>query len=83
MLGARLKKADQVLRESFTVEIPLLDGSGSTIEEVQVEYEWKPPRGDTCKLFGHTLENCPKFIPHPLQPTHKDNDGFPGGQLQE
>lgn len=69
-------KADEVLRESLTVEIPLLDGSGPTIEKVWDEYKWKPPRCDTCKLFGHTLDNCPKFVPLPIQPTHKDNDGF-------
>ena len=59
-------KADEVLKESLTVEIPLLDGSGSTIEKDQVEYEWKPPRCDTCKLFGHTLDNYPKYVPAPV-----------------
>ncbi|PWA61290.1 ATPase, F1/V1/A1 complex, alpha/beta subunit, Zinc knuckle CX2CX4HX4C [Artemisia annua] len=69
-------KADEVLKESLTVEIPLLDGSGSTIEKVRVEYEWKSPRCDTCKLFGYTLNNFLKFVYPPVQPIHKDSDGF-------
>lgn len=39
-------KSDQVLRDILTIEIPLLDGSGSTTEKIRVEYEWKPPRCD-------------------------------------
>ena len=62
-------KADEVLRESLTVEIPLLDGTGSTIEMILVEYKWKPPRCNTCKLFGHTLADFPKSVLLPTQPT--------------
>ncbi|PWA91915.1 zinc knuckle CX2CX4HX4C [Artemisia annua] len=69
-------KSDEVLRESLTVEIPLLDGSGSTIEKIRVEYEWKPPRCDKCKIFGHTLIECPKVVVPPAQPTKPVNDGF-------
>ncbi|PWA64262.1 zinc knuckle CX2CX4HX4C [Artemisia annua] len=69
-------KSDEVLRDSLTVEIPLLDGSGSTIEKIQVEYEWKPPRCDNCKIFGHTLSDCPKVVAPPVQSTKSVNDGF-------
>nr|GEY54022.1 hypothetical protein [Tanacetum cinerariifolium] len=27
---------------------------------VHVEYEWKPPRCSSCKVFGHIHEECPK-----------------------
>ncbi|GJW31103.1 retrotransposon protein, putative, ty1-copia subclass, partial [Tanacetum coccineum] len=27
---------------------------------VHVEYEWKPPRCSSCKIFGHIHEECPK-----------------------
>nr|GEU81051.1 hypothetical protein [Tanacetum cinerariifolium] len=27
---------------------------------VRVEYEWKPPRCSSCKVFGHIHEECPK-----------------------
>ena len=62
-------KSDEVLRDSLIVEIPLLDGSGSTIEKIRVEYEWKPPRCDKCKIFGHILIDCPKFVPTTTHPT--------------
>lgn len=69
-------KSDGVLRDSLTVEIPLLDGSDSTIQKIRVEYEWKPPRCDKCKIFGHTLIDCPKFVPTTTQPTPSVYDGF-------
>ena len=42
--------------------IPLLDGSGFRKETIQVEYEWQPPRCDTCKIFGHMNDQCPKLV---------------------
>ena len=69
-------KSDEVLRDSLTVEIPLLDGSGVTIEKIRVEYEWKPPRCDKCMIFGHTLTDCPKVVIPPVQPAKTVNDGF-------
>lgn len=59
-------QADEVVKKSLTVEIPLLDKLGSNIEKVRVEYVWKPPRCDTFKLFDHTLDNCPKYVPPPV-----------------
>lgn len=69
-------KVDEVLRDSLTVEIPLLDGTGSTIENIRVEYEWKPSRCDKCKVFGHTLVDCHNFVSTTTQPTPSVNDGF-------
>ena len=69
-------KSDEVLRDSLIVEIPLLDGSGVTIEMIRFEYEWKPPRCDKCMIFGHTLTDCPKVVIPPVQPTKPVNDGF-------
>jgi hypothetical protein len=69
-------KSDEVLKDSLTVEIPLLDGTGSTIEKIRVEYEWKPPRCDKCKVFGHTLVECPKVVIPNAQPTMNASDGF-------
>ncbi|PWA74765.1 zinc knuckle CX2CX4HX4C [Artemisia annua] len=68
--------SDEVLRESLTVEIPLLDGSGSAIEKIRVEYEWKPPRCEKCKIFSHTMIECPKVVVPAAQPTKPANDGF-------
>ncbi|GJT97248.1 hypothetical protein Tco_1092766 [Tanacetum coccineum] len=37
-----------------------LVSSGFSKETVHVEYEWKPPRCDHCKIFGHVDDQCPK-----------------------
>ncbi|GJR44363.1 hypothetical protein Tco_1312466 [Tanacetum coccineum] len=38
-----------VLKESLIVGVPLIEGSGFTIETINIEYEWKPPR---CDIYG-------------------------------
>nr|GEW18660.1 hypothetical protein [Tanacetum cinerariifolium] len=43
----------------------MLDSYTSDMEghytcNVRVEYEWKPPRCSSCKVFGHIHEECPK-----------------------
>ena len=40
-----------------------------------MEYEWRPPRCDTCKIFGHALVECPKSVLPPNQPSKSGNDG--------
>ncbi|GJU81813.1 hypothetical protein Tco_1284178, partial [Tanacetum coccineum] len=44
------------------------------------EYEWKPPRCDLCRIFGHDQAQCPKKVSVPptvVTPTvEKTNDGF-------
>ncbi|GJS96896.1 abscisic acid receptor PYL8 [Tanacetum coccineum] len=77
--------ADDVLKESLTLCVPLIESSGFTIETFTIEYEWKPPRCDLCKIFGHVHDHCPKKVMIP--PTvvtsnvatpivEKSNDGF-------
>ncbi|GJT37448.1 zinc knuckle CX2CX4HX4C containing protein [Tanacetum coccineum] len=34
--------------ESLVVAIPFKDGSGHSLESLEVEFEWKPPRCETC-----------------------------------
>ncbi|GJU92885.1 zinc knuckle CX2CX4HX4C containing protein [Tanacetum coccineum] len=34
-------------------------------ETIRVEYEWRPPRCDTCNIFGHFLDYCPKKVVSP------------------
>ncbi|GJW76326.1 retrovirus-related pol polyprotein from transposon TNT 1-94 [Tanacetum coccineum] len=45
-----------------TISIPSLTGDGFTNETIRVEYEWRPSRCDTCKIFGHTIDGCPKKV---------------------
>nr|GEY32402.1 hypothetical protein [Tanacetum cinerariifolium] len=52
--------AKDALTESLTIGVPLIEGSGYNIETVTLEYEWKPPRCDQCKIFGHVHDHCPK-----------------------
>lgn len=53
---------DVDLKESMDVHVPRLDGKGTTLSTIRIEYEWKPTRCATCKMFGHCNEQCPKKI---------------------
>nr|GEY64713.1 RNA-directed DNA polymerase, eukaryota, reverse transcriptase zinc-binding domain protein [Tanacetum cinerariifolium] len=63
------------LKDSITIGIPDLEGPGFTKQTIRVEYEWKPPRCQTCNIFGHTVESCPKKVVTTLVVTDF-NDGF-------
>ncbi|GJR65649.1 hypothetical protein Tco_0011714 [Tanacetum coccineum] len=76
-------KADLV--DVVTIGIPSLTRDGFTKETIRVEYEWRPPRCDLCKIFGHVHDHCPKRVVSPtiattsnvVTPTVKmTNDGF-------
>ncbi|GJS09004.1 zinc knuckle CX2CX4HX4C containing protein [Tanacetum coccineum] len=45
-----------------TIGIPSLSEDDFTKETIRVEYEWRPPRSDTCKIFGHVHDYCPKKV---------------------
>nr|GEW54876.1 hypothetical protein [Tanacetum cinerariifolium] len=77
------KEADLV--DAITISIPLLIGDGFTIETIRVEYEWRSPKGDICKIFGHVHDHCSKKVTStPIVTTsnvvtpivEKSNDGF-------
>ncbi|GJU86581.1 RNA-directed DNA polymerase, eukaryota, reverse transcriptase zinc-binding domain protein [Tanacetum coccineum] len=42
--------------------MPKITREGHYICNVRVEYEWKPPRCSSCKVFGHIHKECPKNI---------------------
>ncbi|GKA62142.1 zinc knuckle CX2CX4HX4C containing protein [Tanacetum coccineum] len=50
------------LVDVVTIGIPSLCGDGFTKEIIHVEYEWRPPRCDICKKFGHVHDHCPKKV---------------------
>nr|GFA03091.1 zinc knuckle CX2CX4HX4C [Tanacetum cinerariifolium] len=73
------------LVDVVTIGIPSLYGDGFTKETIRIEYEWRPPRCDLCKLFGHVHDHCSKKVVSPpilttsnvVTPTvEKTNDGF-------
>ncbi|GJW29034.1 putative reverse transcriptase domain-containing protein [Tanacetum coccineum] len=43
------------LKDTIVVAIPELVGEGFYMCTIHVEYEWKPPRFSSCKVFGHRL----------------------------
>ncbi|GJZ31362.1 zinc knuckle CX2CX4HX4C containing protein [Tanacetum coccineum] len=69
-------RADAALKDSVTMGIPLPDGEGFTKEMVQVEYEWKPPCCDQCKIFSHVYDQCPKNVTVIPTIDKMNNDGF-------
>ncbi|GJZ73650.1 zinc knuckle CX2CX4HX4C containing protein [Tanacetum coccineum] len=73
------------LVDVVTIGIPSLIGEDFTKETIRVEYEWRPPRCDVCKIFGHVHDQCPKkVVTSPIVSTspiftptvEKTNDGF-------
>ncbi|GJX67909.1 zinc knuckle CX2CX4HX4C containing protein [Tanacetum coccineum] len=73
------------LVDVVTIGIPSLSEDDFTKETIRVEYEWRPPRCDTCKIFGHVHDYCPKKVASPpivatsnvVTPNaEKTNDGF-------
>ncbi|GJT63038.1 hypothetical protein Tco_1006571 [Tanacetum coccineum] len=73
------------LVDVVTIGIPSLTGDEFTKETIRVEYEWRPPRCDECKIFGHIHDHFPKKVTSPpivttsnaAAPTiEKSNDGF-------
>ncbi|GKF03732.1 zinc knuckle CX2CX4HX4C containing protein, partial [Tanacetum coccineum] len=73
------------LVDVVTIGISSLSEDDFTKETIRVEYEWRPPRCDTCKIFGHVHDYCPKKVVSPpivatsnvVTPNvEKTNDGF-------
>nr|GEV22202.1 hypothetical protein [Tanacetum cinerariifolium] len=55
-------RADVKLRYHIVVDMPKITRKGHYTCNVRVEYEWKPPRCSSCKIFGHIHEERPKNI---------------------
>nr|GEY70926.1 hypothetical protein [Tanacetum cinerariifolium] len=53
-------RADVELKENIGVAMPKIIREGHYICNVRVEYEWKPLRCTSCKVFGHIHEEYPK-----------------------
>ncbi|GKB44310.1 zinc knuckle CX2CX4HX4C containing protein [Tanacetum coccineum] len=52
--------ADNELLESLVVAIPLEKGMGHRMVSIGIEFEWKPPRCASCKIFDHVDKECLK-----------------------
>ncbi|GJY64281.1 hypothetical protein Tco_0465741 [Tanacetum coccineum] len=53
-------QADVELKDNIVMVMPKITREGHYTCNVCVEYEWKPPRCSSCKVFGHIHEECPK-----------------------
>nr|GFA06718.1 hypothetical protein [Tanacetum cinerariifolium] len=53
-------RADIELKSNIVVVMPKITREGHYTCNVRVEYDWKPPRCSSCKVFGHIYEECPK-----------------------
>ncbi|GJX30736.1 putative reverse transcriptase domain-containing protein [Tanacetum coccineum] len=53
-------RADVELKDNIVVAMPKITREGHYTCNVRVEYEWKPPRCSSCKIFGHIHEECLK-----------------------
>ncbi|GKB59409.1 retrotransposon protein, putative, ty1-copia subclass [Tanacetum coccineum] len=53
-------RADMELKDNIVVAMPRIKKEGHYLCNVRVEYEWKPPRCTSCKVFGHIHEECLK-----------------------
>ncbi|GJW93329.1 zinc knuckle CX2CX4HX4C containing protein [Tanacetum coccineum] len=67
--------ADEELLDSMIIAIPLGYGMGHSFATIDIEYEWKPPRCSTCKIFDHTNDGCPKN-PNVIEVSNGTSDGF-------
>nr|GEV31559.1 hypothetical protein [Tanacetum cinerariifolium]GEV60443.1 hypothetical protein [Tanacetum cinerariifolium] len=63
------------MKDSVVVAIPFSDGSGHSLETVEIEYEWTPPWCETCKIFDHDNKECPKNVKVQAA-TVEEADGF-------
>nr|GEU40991.1 copia protein [Tanacetum cinerariifolium] len=53
-------RVDVELKDNIVMAMPKITREGHYICNVRVEYEWKPSRCSSCKVFGHIHEECLK-----------------------
>ncbi|GJS63486.1 hypothetical protein Tco_0678050 [Tanacetum coccineum] len=71
--------ADKELKQEVIMAVPNVEDEGvsHTLENIRVEYEWKPPLCLDCHVFGHANKQCLKRVQE--QPSHTveaDDDRF-------
>ncbi|XP_021979798.1 uncharacterized protein LOC110875914 [Helianthus annuus] len=76
--------AEKETKENIMIAIPNVEDGGILKSNIRVEYEWKPPRCNTCKVFGHIPEECPKVRVERVDTENKgknkiDEQGFKYG----
>ncbi|GJU19667.1 putative ribonuclease H-like domain-containing protein [Tanacetum coccineum] len=64
--------------DNVVMDLPNLKETGYTKETIRVEYEWESPRCSTCLIFGHSLEECPKYLKRVVNRMDKGKGGSSG-----
>ncbi|GJZ44633.1 hypothetical protein Tco_0591888 [Tanacetum coccineum] len=60
---------DKDLKREITMVVLIINGEGHTKEQMNVEYEWKPPRCTDCLVFRHDTNECPKRVVESVKET--------------
>ncbi|XP_021979823.1 uncharacterized protein LOC110875939 [Helianthus annuus] len=68
--------AENELKNQVVVAIPKMDEEGFVKENIKIEYEWKPHRCDTCRLFGHNNLSCPRTPKDKAKQVIIDEEGY-------
>ncbi|GKA60071.1 hypothetical protein Tco_0759384 [Tanacetum coccineum] len=68
-------EAEKELVDSLVVAIPYANKEGHSLEMVEIEYKWRPPRCGVCKIFDHNEVDCPKQVKQDA-PKMVDKEGF-------
>ncbi|GKB33152.1 hypothetical protein Tco_0872553 [Tanacetum coccineum] len=55
-------RANEELKDTIVVAMPKFVGEGFNMCTIHVQYEWKPHRCSSYKVFGHVLNKCHKKI---------------------
>lgn len=64
------------LMDHVVVAIPFPNGLGHSLERIEIEYEWQPPRCDVCKIFDHDDVACPRKVKQSNVKSTVDDEGF-------
>nr|GEY68680.1 hypothetical protein [Tanacetum cinerariifolium] len=64
-------RADVELKDYIVVVMHKITREGHYTYNVHVEYEWKPNKCSSCKVFGHIHEECPKNTSVEYRPVTK------------
>nr|GEV88277.1 zinc knuckle CX2CX4HX4C [Tanacetum cinerariifolium] len=62
---SRKVNSEANLVDVVTIGIPSFPGDDFTKETIRVKYEWRPPRCDICKIFGHVHDHFPQKVVSP------------------
>ncbi|GJT75091.1 hypothetical protein Tco_1041816 [Tanacetum coccineum] len=65
LIATFIVSSEANLVDVVTIGIPSCIREDFTKETIRVVYEWRPPRYDVCKIFGHVHDQCPKKVVTP------------------